>query len=140
MPARVSLAAVAGPIQGRQFAFQDHDTFLFDRSPDWHAQLAESDTTTSRHHFLFEVNPPAVRLRDLGSLNGTYVNGTKHGAAARCRWRRRSSSAGRRWTCATGTASARKKLARGQREVHLPLPVEHLQRGRGGRAPRGEPP
>ena len=79
MPGRVCLAVVAGPIQGRQFAFQDHDTFLFGRSPDCHAQLAESDTTASRHHFLLEVNPPAVRLRDLGSLNGTYVNGTKHG-------------------------------------------------------------
>ena len=79
MPGRVSLAVVAGPIQGRQFAFEDHDTFLFGRSPDCHAQLAEADTTASRHHFLLEVNPPAVRLRDLGSLNGTYVNGTKYG-------------------------------------------------------------
>ena len=79
MPGRVSLAVVAGPIQGRQFAFEDHDTFLFGRSPDCHAQLAESDSTASRHHFLLEVNPPAARLRDLGSLNGTYVNGTKYG-------------------------------------------------------------
>jgi serine/threonine protein kinase len=79
MPGRVSLAVVSGPIQGRQFAFEDHDTFLFGRSPDCHAQLAESDTTASRHHFLLEVNPPAARLRDLGSLNGTYVNGTKYG-------------------------------------------------------------
>jgi serine/threonine protein kinase len=79
MPGRVSLAVVAGPIEGRQFAFEDHDTFLFGRSPDCHAQLAESDTTASRHHFLLEVNPPAARLRDLGSLNGTYVNGTKYG-------------------------------------------------------------
>src|SRR5688572_26466328 len=79
MPGRVSLDVVAGPIQGRQFAFEDHDTFLFGRSPDCHAQLAEADTTASRHHFLLEVNPPAVRLRDLGSRNGTYVNGTKYG-------------------------------------------------------------
>jgi serine/threonine protein kinase len=79
MPGRVCLAVVAGPIQGRQFAFEDHDTFLFGRSPDCHAQLAEADGTASRHHFLLEVNPPAARLRDLGSLNGTYVNGTKYG-------------------------------------------------------------
>jgi serine/threonine protein kinase len=79
MPGRVSLAVVAGPIQGRQFAFEDHDTFLFGRAPDCHAQLAEADTTASRHHFLLEVNPPAARLRDLGSLNGTYVNGTRYG-------------------------------------------------------------
>jgi len=79
MPGRVCLEVVAGPIQGRQFAFEDHDTFLFGRAPDCHAQLAESDTTASRHHFLLEVNPPAARLRDLGSRNGTYVNGTRYG-------------------------------------------------------------
>jgi serine/threonine protein kinase len=79
MPGRVSLDVVAGPIQGRHFEFEAHDTFLFGRSPDCHAELAPDDTTASRHHFLLEVNPPAARLRDLGSLNGTYVNGQKHG-------------------------------------------------------------
>src|SRR5438105_1486118 len=83
MPGRVSLEVVAGPIQGRQFAFDGHDTFLFGRSPECHAQLAPDDATASRHHFLLEVNPPAARLRDLGSLNGTYVNGQKHGGRAR---------------------------------------------------------
>ncbi len=29
----------------------------------------------SRHHCVIEVDPPQVRVRDLGSLNGTYVNG-----------------------------------------------------------------
>jgi pSer/pThr/pTyr-binding forkhead associated (FHA) protein len=29
----------------------------------------------SRHHCLLEIDPPAVRVRDLGSLNGTFVNG-----------------------------------------------------------------
>jgi pSer/pThr/pTyr-binding forkhead associated (FHA) protein len=79
MPSRVRLEVVAGPIQGRQFDFDGHDTFLFGRSPDCHAELSQDDTTASRHHFLLEVNPPAARLRDLGSLNGTYVNGQKHG-------------------------------------------------------------
>jgi serine/threonine protein kinase len=79
MPGRVCLDVVAGPIQGRHFEFDGHDTFLFGRSPDCHAELAPDDTTASRHHFLLEVNPPAARLRDLGSLNGTYVNGHKHG-------------------------------------------------------------
>ncbi|HUG53998.1 MAG TPA: protein kinase [Vicinamibacteria bacterium] len=94
MPARVRLEVVAGPIQGRQFEFDGHDTFLFGRSPDCHAELSQDDSTASRHHFLLEVNPPAARLRDLGSLNGTYVNGQKHGGrghltpeeAARQRW------------------------------------------------------
>ena len=66
MPGRVCLAVVAGPIQGRQFAFEDHDTFLFGRSPDCHAQLAEADGTASRHHFLLEVNPPNARAAGPG--------------------------------------------------------------------------
>ena len=59
--------------------FEDHDTLLFGRGADCHARLSEQDGKASRHHFLLEVNPPAARLRDLGSLNGTYVNGRKHG-------------------------------------------------------------
>jgi hypothetical protein len=31
----------------------------------------------SRHHCLLDVNPPRVRIRDLGSRNGTYVNGER---------------------------------------------------------------
>lgn len=83
MPARVTLRVTAGPIQGRVFTFAEHDTFLFGRAPDCHARLAENDATASRHHFLLEVNPPAARLRDLGSLNGTHVNGQKHGGRAK---------------------------------------------------------
>jgi serine/threonine protein kinase len=79
MSARVSLVVTAGPIRGRRFDFACHDTFLFGRAPDCHARLAASDGTASRHHFLLEVNPPQARLRDLGSLNGTHVNGVRHG-------------------------------------------------------------
>lgn len=83
MPGRVTLKVTAGPLAGRTFAYDRHDTFLFGRSPDCHAELAADDTTASRHHFLLEVNPPQARLRDLGSLNGTHVNGVKHGGRGR---------------------------------------------------------
>jgi eukaryotic-like serine/threonine-protein kinase len=79
MPGKVTLLVTAGPIEGRRFEFTEHDTFLFGRAPDCHAQLSASDGSASRHHFLLEVNPPAARLRDLGSLNGTHVNGRRHG-------------------------------------------------------------
>ena len=83
MAARVTLKVTAGPLAGRVFSYDRHDTFLFGRSPDCHAELAANDTTASRHHFLLEVNPPRARLRDLGSLNGTHVNGQKHGGRGR---------------------------------------------------------
>jgi serine/threonine protein kinase len=79
MAARVSLVVTAGPIRGRRFDFTAHDTFLFGRGPECHARLDASDVSASRHHFLLEVNPPQARLHDLGSLNGTHVNGVRHG-------------------------------------------------------------
>jgi serine/threonine protein kinase len=79
MPGTVSLVVTAGPLRGQRFDFPAHDTFLFGRAPDCHARLDPSDVSASRHHFLLEVNPPEARLRDLGSLNGTHVNGVRHG-------------------------------------------------------------
>jgi hypothetical protein len=79
MAGKVTLLVTAGPIRGQRYEYTAHDTFLFGRSPDCHAQLAATDASASRHHFLLEVNPPAARLRDLGSLNGTHVNGVRHG-------------------------------------------------------------
>jgi len=37
----------------------------------------------SRHHCLLDIDPPEVRVRDLGSKNGTFVNGTKIGQRAK---------------------------------------------------------
>jgi pSer/pThr/pTyr-binding forkhead associated (FHA) protein len=37
----------------------------------------------SRHHCLLEIDPPALCVRDLGSLNGTFVNGEIIGQRAR---------------------------------------------------------
>jgi serine/threonine-protein kinase len=82
VPGKVTLEVTAGPIRGRVFTFDEHDTFLFGRGSDCHAQLSADDATASRNHFILEVNPPAARIRDLGSLNGTFVNGVKYGGRA----------------------------------------------------------
>ncbi len=78
MQNRVRLEIVDGPLKGKKFEFAEHDTFIFGRAPDCHAQLPD-DTYVSRHHFILEVNPPLARLRDLGSLNATHVNNRKCG-------------------------------------------------------------
>ncbi|MBI1246278.1 protein kinase [bacterium] len=68
-----------GPMEGQVFEFEGHDIFLFGRDEQHcHASIQE-DPFVSRHHFLMEVNPPFSRLCDLGSRNGTFVNGKKHG-------------------------------------------------------------
>jgi hypothetical protein len=74
----VELRITDGPEKGKTFAFPDHDTFLFGRLEDCHARLP-NDQQVSRRHFILEACPPKVSLRDLGSLNGTYVNGKKWG-------------------------------------------------------------
>lgn len=78
MLGKVTLSIDAGPLQGHEFMFEEHDTFLVGRTDDCHVKLP-SDPFVSRHHFILEIEPPHARLRDLGSLNGTYVNGRLHG-------------------------------------------------------------
>ncbi len=77
----INLKVVAGPHTGRSFQFSHHDTFLVGRSQHAHFQLPAKDKYFSRIHFMIEVNPPQCRLVDMGSHNGTYVNGQKALAA-----------------------------------------------------------
>ena len=71
---QVNLKVTSGPYKGRIFSFTQHDSFLIGRSPDAHLCLPE-DRYFSRHHCLLEMNPPHSYLRDLGSTNGTFLNG-----------------------------------------------------------------
>ena len=76
---RTSLLVTAGPMKGKEFAFEEHDAFLFGRLPECHCYLPD-DPLVSRRHFLVEVNPPDARIRDFGSRNGTHVNEKKIGS------------------------------------------------------------
>lgn len=73
---RVNLNVIAGPQTGRSFSFEQHDTFMIGRSEDTHFCLPH-DRFFSRHHCLIEIAPPQAFLRDLGSTNGTFVNGQR---------------------------------------------------------------
>ncbi|REJ78387.1 MAG: FHA domain-containing protein [Acidobacteria bacterium] len=72
----VTLRVIAGPHTGRIFSFSEHETFLIGRSDAAHFCLPE-DRFFSRHHCLLEIAPPQIFIRDLGSTNGTYVNGQR---------------------------------------------------------------
>src|SRR5580692_5192211 len=74
---RIILTVIAGPHKGLEFTFDKHDTFLVGRSKHAHFQLPAKDKYFSRIHFMVEVNPPQCRLIDMGSHNGTYVNGER---------------------------------------------------------------
>ncbi len=73
---RVTLHVVAGPQTGREFTFDQHDTFMVGRSEDAQFCLPH-DRFFSRHHCIIEIAPPKAFLRDLSSTNGTFVNGIR---------------------------------------------------------------
>ena len=60
------------------YVIKEHDTFLLGRMSDCHFCVT-GDSQVSRHHFLLEACPPMASLRDLGSMNGTHINGKKCG-------------------------------------------------------------
>jgi eukaryotic-like serine/threonine-protein kinase len=73
---QVNLKVLAGPYKGRVFSFNQPDTFLIGRTSDSHLCLSD-DRFFSRNHCLLEISPPRCFLRDLGSTNGTFVNGQR---------------------------------------------------------------
>jgi pSer/pThr/pTyr-binding forkhead associated (FHA) protein len=72
---KVILTATHGDLKGREFAFDGPATCVVGRCVDCAIRLPGDDWTVSRHHCLLEVDPPLLRVQDLGSLNSTYVNG-----------------------------------------------------------------
>ncbi len=67
---------VAGPHRGVRMDFYRRATLLVGRGDDTGLQLLD-DPYFSRHHFQLEFDPPSCRLRDMGSSNGTQVNGRR---------------------------------------------------------------
>jgi eukaryotic-like serine/threonine-protein kinase len=72
----VTLVVLEGPLKGRSFVFERHDTFIVGRSRFVHCPMPE-DMALSRDHFMIEINPPQCEIRDLGSTNGTFVNNNR---------------------------------------------------------------
>lgn len=85
MPAKITLFVTHGALTGRAFEFEERTSCLIGRHPECGLQLPAdaAHKTISRHHALLDINPPQARIRDFGSLNGTFVNGQKIGARAR---------------------------------------------------------
>ena len=77
-PATVHLQVRSSDGTSKSFSLTEHDTFLLGRMADCHLCLPD-DKQVSRHHFLLEACPPMASLRDLGSMNGTHINGKKCG-------------------------------------------------------------
>lgn len=82
MPVAVRLSITTGPLKGKEYTFTERTTRIAGRAEDCDPQIPEGISQSmqvSRHHCLFDINPPHVRVRDLGSLNGTFVNDAQIG-------------------------------------------------------------
>jgi serine/threonine-protein kinase len=75
--ATVTLSVTTGASAGRTQVFTERTTCVIGRADDCTVRIG--DPQVSRHHCLLDINPPDVRIRDFGSLNGTFVNGTEIG-------------------------------------------------------------
>ena len=72
LPAGSALLIVQrGPNAGSRFLL-DVDVVTAGRHPD--SDIFLDDVTVSRRHAEFRRDPQGVKVRDVGSLNGTYVN------------------------------------------------------------------
>ncbi len=73
-PGTGMLVVVRGPNAGSRFLL-DRDTTTIGRHPDSHIFL--DDVTVSRRHAEVKRQDTDLSVSDLGSLNGTYVNGDR---------------------------------------------------------------
>lgn len=81
MPTKIRLKITQGALSGREFVFEEPSSCIIGRADDCSPKVPNDSAhrTVSRHHCLLDINPPDIRVRDFGSLNGTYVNGKKIG-------------------------------------------------------------
>lgn len=81
MVGTLRLNAVVGPLAGREFTVPSAGSCLIGRARDCDLTLPEGGVgrTASRHHCRVEWTPVGVLVRDMGSRNGSFVNGCSIG-------------------------------------------------------------
>jgi pSer/pThr/pTyr-binding forkhead associated (FHA) protein len=77
MTPTVTFTFLNGSLKGNKYSFSKPGRRLIGRAYDCDIQVPRDygHKDVSRHHCEVEIDPPTVRVRDLGSRNGTYVNG-----------------------------------------------------------------
>jgi pSer/pThr/pTyr-binding forkhead associated (FHA) protein len=78
MSQTVTLRVIQGELLGKTYKFSEPGMCVVGRSKDCQLQLPNNllYQDVSRRHCVLEIEPPEIHLRDLGSRNGTFVNGT----------------------------------------------------------------
>ena len=73
MPAKIIFTITKGNSQQNEYEYTQKESLIIGRDGICHINFRE--TTVSRRHCLIDLAPPYIRVRDFGSLNGTYLNG-----------------------------------------------------------------
>jgi pSer/pThr/pTyr-binding forkhead associated (FHA) protein len=76
---RVILRATNGARKGEEFVLDNEADYTLGRSRDCSCVLDDPLCIVSRRHCRIGVHAPVVRIQDLGSRNGTQVNGASIG-------------------------------------------------------------
>ena len=74
----VVIRVTSGPHSGQEYLIDRRQAFMVGRSSRVHFPMTK-DLLLSREHFRIENQPPVCHLADLGSTNGTKVNGLRVG-------------------------------------------------------------
>ena len=69
-----ALVVTAGPRRGAHWLLEEGE---WEAGRNTEALIFLDDVTVSRHHARFVVGRGTLEVQDLGSTNGTYVNGTR---------------------------------------------------------------
>ena len=78
MTTMLVLRALTGDLRGQEFALSGPSHAILGRSRSCTLRLP-TDGTVSRQHCIIEIDEYGVWVQDLGSMNGTHVNGEKIG-------------------------------------------------------------
>lgn len=82
MRPQVILTVISGEYKGKTIIFDESTSYTIGRAKNCNLCFEDNDLNSgiSRYHCLLEIDPPHVFIRDLGSTNGTLVNGRLLGA------------------------------------------------------------
>lgn len=69
---KVTVEVLKGILAGQKYEYEGEKRILIGRQAD--CEIIMPDKTVSKHHCLLEISSYEVKLSDVGSLNGTYIN------------------------------------------------------------------
>ncbi len=84
MAGTIKLTITKGKLKDKEYVFRGRTRCTIGRADDCDIRFPYDweFMTISRHHCLLDMDPPHIRVRDLGSSNGTYISGRQIGRPA----------------------------------------------------------